>query len=313
MKLFYSDQFRLPLPGSHSFPQPKYALLRERVLSDSRMPPIEMIPAPPAADDQVLLVHDADYLLRLKEGRITEKEMRRIGFPWSPELVARSWQTVGGTIMACRAALEEGLAMNLGGGTHHAFRDHGQGFCVLNDVGIAARVMQQESRARKIVILDCDVHQGNGTAKIFEKDASVFTFSIHGARNFPSHKEQSDLDVALPNGADDRLFLSELQSALELVFTMAQANLAIYIAGADPYEDDRFGRMALTKAGLAERDRMVLSQCRIRKLPVAVVLGGGYARQVEDIVDIHLQTIRTAAELYDQEHHGGVFRRNGET
>lgn len=277
---------------------PKYALLRQRVLDSGLFGPDELQVPIPASPEQILTVHTADYVHRVFAGLLTDKEVRRIGFPWSPEMVERSRRSVGGTIAACRAALEEGLAANLAGGTHHAYPDHGEGYCVFNDVAIASRVMQSEGRAGKIVILDCDVHQGNGTAAIFADDPSVFTFSIHGAKNFPFHKEQSDLDVALPDGSDDQAFLEALQPALIQSLELSDADLAIYIAGADPFAGDRLGRMALTKAGLLQRDRMVFEACREWELPVVVVMGGGYARQVEDVADIHFQTIQLAKQFH---------------
>jgi acetoin utilization deacetylase AcuC-like enzyme len=250
-----------------------------------------------ASEDHLRLAHDDAYVGRVLAGALSVKEIRRIGLPWSPELVARCRRTVGGTISACRAALVEGLAVNLAGGTHHAFSDHGQGYCILNDVAIAARVMQHEGLAKRIVIVDCDVHQGNGTAAIFQGDESVFTFSIHGAKNSPFLKEQSDLDVALPDRVDDEPYLDELEHGLEMALSSADADLAIYLAGADPFAGDTLGRLSLSKAGLSRRDRLALSRCRSAGLPVAVVMAGGYARVIADTVDIHLETVRVAGEL----------------
>jgi acetoin utilization deacetylase AcuC-like enzyme len=298
MKIYYSDHLLVPLPQGHRFPMPKYALLHQR-LREAHLPQVELLPAEPATDEQLLLVHDREYLDKVIQGALSEKELRRIGFPWSPELVIRSRYSVGGTICTCRAALQEGYAANLAGGTHHAYPDHGEGYCVFNDVAVAARVLQAERRARRVVILDLDVHQGNGTAAIFANDPTVFTFSVHGAKNFPFHKEVSDLDIALPDGSDDAVFLEAVQSGLPRALKQAEADLAIYIAGADPYLDDRLGRLAMTKEGLAERDRLVLEQCRSYGLPVAVVMGGGYARQVDDVVDIHMQTMRLLAQMAD--------------
>jgi acetoin utilization deacetylase AcuC-like enzyme len=223
--------------------------------------------------------------------------MRRIGFPWSPEMVERSRRSSGATIAACRAALAEGVAVNLAGGTHHAFRDHGEGFCVFNDSAIAARAMQAEGRARRVVILDCDVHQGNGTASILAGDPTVFTFSIHGSNNFPFHKERSDLDIELPDGTGDTAYLAVLEDGVCRALALANADLAIYLAGADPYVGDRLGKMALTMEGLAARDRIVLDLCYGARIPTAVTMAGGYAKNVEDIVAIHLQTVRIAAEI----------------
>jgi acetoin utilization deacetylase AcuC-like enzyme len=212
-------------------------------------------------------------------------------------MVERSRRSVGGTIAACRAALEEGLAANLAGGTHHAYADHGEGYCVFNDAAVALLVMQSEGRIRRAVILDCDVHQGNGSAAIFAEDPSVFTFSIHGAKNFPFHKEQSDLDIALPDGSGDEVFLEALRGGLEQALERSEADLAIYIAGADPFLGDRLGRLGMTMEGLARRDRMVLSDCRLAGLPVVIVMGGGYSKRVEDTVAIHFQTIQIAVNF----------------
>ena len=300
MKAFYSDHLLVPLPAGHRFPMPKYARLHQRV-AEARLPGVELTASAPASDEQLLRVHNAEYLKRSLCGELTEREMRRIGFPWSPELVVRSRYAVGGTIDASRAALSDGLAVNLAGGTHHAYPDHGEGYCVFNDVAVAARAMQAEHRAVRIVILDCDVHQGNGTAVIFAADPTVFTFSVHGAKNFPFHKEQSDLDIALPDGSGDEVFLEAVRVGVTRGVELAQADLAIYIAGADPFVGDRLGRLAMTKAGLAERDRWVLGYCCQRGLPVAVVMGGGYARQAEDVVDIHQQTVRVAAQFAAQQ------------
>ncbi|OGO34518.1 MAG: deacetylase [Chloroflexi bacterium RBG_16_57_11] len=296
MKIFFSDHLLVPLPEGHRFPMPKYALLHHAVVT-AHLPGVELQPAEPASDDQLLLVHNADYVDKLINGRLSEKELRRIGFPWSPELVVRSRYSVGGTICTCQSALEEGYAANLAGGTHHAYPDHGEGYCVFNDVAVATRVLQVERLASRVVILDLDVHQGNGTAAVFNGDPTVFTFSVHGAKNFPFHKEHSDLDLALPDGSDDDVFLEAVTSGLPRALQRAQADLAIYIAGADPYTEDRLGRLSITKQGLVERDRIVFEQCRAIGLPVAVVMGGGYALEVSDVVDIHLQTIKLAAQM----------------
>ena len=296
MKVFYSDHLLVPLPAGHRFPMPKYARLHQCV-TEAKLPGVELTKSAPASDEQLLRVHAAEYLRRFLYGELTEREMRRIGFPWSPELVIRSRYAVGGTVDACRAALSDGLAINLAGGTHHAYPDHGEGYCALNDVAVATRAVQAERLAYRVVILDCDVHQGNGTALIFAGDPTVFTFSVHGAKNFPFHKEHSDLDIALPDASGDDAFLEAVRCGVSRAVQLAEADLAIYIAGADPFVGDRLGRLAMTKAGLAERDRWVLEHCCQQGLPVAVVMGGGYARQVEDVVEIHLQTVRLAAQL----------------
>ena len=301
MKVFYSDHFVLPLPEGHRFPMVKYSMLRERVAKAGVCGPGEMRVPRPVSDAEILRSHEECYLRRVVDGTLTEKEMRRIGFPWSERMVERSRRASGGTLGACLAALEEGFAANLAGGTHHAFADRGEGYCVFNDSAIAARAVQAEGLVERVVVVDTDVHQGNGTAMILGGDPSVFTFSIHGARNFPFRKEKSDLDVALPDGADDGEYLDALEGALEKALDRSGAQLAIYLAGADPYEDDRLGRLRVSKEGLAERDRLVLESCRERGIPVAVTMAGGYAREVDDTVDIHFQSIERAATLLDME------------
>ena len=224
----------------------------------------------------------AAYLQRVVSGELAAEEQRRIGFPWSPQMVERSRRSSGATLAAARAALEEGVGVNLAGGTHHAFRDRGEGYCVFNDSAIAALTLQAEGRVRRVVILDCDVHQGNGTAAILAGDPSVFTFSIHAANNFPFEKEASDLDIELPDGTGDRDYLQALEKGVCRALSAAQADLAIYLAGADPFEGDRLGRLKLTKSGLAARDRMVFELCHASGVPVAVTMAGGYARRIED-------------------------------
>jgi acetoin utilization deacetylase AcuC-like enzyme len=300
LKVFYTDHFVLPLPPEHRFPMQKYALLRQRVAESGLIAPEDMYVPHAATDVEITRAHAPDYLRRVQSGALTPQEIRRIGFPWSPEMVERSRRSSGATIEACRAALEDGFAANLAGGTHHAFHDCGQGFCIFNDSAVAARAMQAEGRAQRIIIIDCDVHQGNGTAAILAGDPTIFTFSIHGAKNFPFHKERSDLDVELDDGADDATYRAALQQGLQQALDLAQAELAIYLAGADPFTGDRLGRLALSKAGLAERDCLVFDYCQMAGLPVAITMAGGYAPQIEDIVDIHFQTIRAAAERQRQ-------------
>ena len=300
MKAFYSDHFVLPLPEGHRFPMVKYSMLRERVAAAGICEPGELRVPRPVSDAEILRAHESDYLRRVVDGTLTQKEMRRIGFPWSERMIERSRRASGGTVGACLAALEDGFAANLAGGTHHAFADRGEGYCVFNDSAIAARAVQAEGLVERVVVVDTDVHQGNGTAAILRGDASVFTFSIHGAGNFPFHKEESDLDVALPDGADDGGFLEALERGLERALDTSEAQLAIYLAGADPYEGDRLGRLSVTKDGLAGRDRLVLESCRERGIPVAVTMAGGYARDVKDTVDIHFRSIERAASLMNR-------------
>ncbi len=295
MLAFYSDTFVLPLPPEHRFPMTKYRLLRERLIAEAVIAPGDLRLADAATDAQITRAHDSEYLYRVQHGLLTALEIRRIGFPWSLDMVERSRRSSGATIAACRAALMDGVAVNLAGGTHHAFRDHGEGYCVFNDSAIAARALQDEGRVRRVVILDCDVHQGNGTAAILAGDSTVFTFSVHGAKNFPFHKEISDLDVELPDGTLDADYLSAVEEGARRAIAVSGADIAIYLAGADPFALDRFGRMKVSKAGLAERDRIVFGLCHAAGLPVAVSMAGGYAPDVADIVDIHTATVRIAA------------------
>jgi acetoin utilization deacetylase AcuC-like enzyme len=275
----------------------KYAMLREQLLAERIVAPEAMHVPPAASDADILRAHDASYLWRVQRGELTPHEIRRIGFPWSPELVERSRRSSGATIAACRAALTDGCAANLAGGTHHACRDHGEGYCVFNDSVIAARALQHAGQARCVAVIDCDVHQGNGTAAICADDPSIFTLSLHGAKNFPFRKEQSDLDIALDDGVADDVYLDALWRGVHAALEQARPDLAIYVSGADPFVGDRLGRLALSKAGLAERDRIVLHYCRTAGIPVAISMAGGYARQVQDTVDIHVQTVRVAVEM----------------
>jgi acetoin utilization deacetylase AcuC-like enzyme len=295
VRLFYADHYVLPLPAGHRFPMEKYARLRERVVSENVAPPDQLHAPRAATEEELCRAHDPRYVRRVSDGELTPAEIRRIGFPWSPEMVERSRRSSGATLEACRAALEEGVAVNLAGGTHHAFADRGEGYCIFNDSAIAARAMQAEGRAERVLVVDCDVHQGNGTASIFADDPTVFTFSIHGARNFPLRKEKSDLDVELPDGVEDEAYLSHLAPALAEAISRCRPDLAIYVSGADPYAGDRLGRLSLSREGLAERDRVVFAALRGAGVSVAVTMAGGYARDIDDTVAIHLQTVRAAA------------------
>lgn len=288
----------LPLPEGHRFPMRKYALLRERVQAAGWVPRHVLVEPEAASDTELLRAHDPRYVQRVRNGELDAAEIRRIGFPWSQEMVERSRRSAGATIAACRSALEDGCGVNLAGGTHHAHRAYGAGYCVFNDSAVAARAMQAEGRVRRVAVIDCDVHQGDGTAAILAHDDSVFTFSIHGARNFPFRKEAGDLDIELPDGTGDDAYLATLEQALHQLFERFAADLAIYLAGADPYRDDRLGRLALTKEGLLARDRLVLKTCRRAGLPVAITMAGGYARRIEDTVDIHFGTVRLAAGMF---------------
>jgi len=269
----------------------KYARLRERIRDRGED---ELLVPDAATDADLERVHDRDWVGRVVSGALTREEVRRIGFPWSQGLVERSRRSVGGTIGAARAALADGVSANLAGGTHHAFADRGEGFCVFNDVAVATRALQAEGRARTIAVLDLDVHQGNGTAAIFRGDDTVFTLSVHGANNFPFRKEEGDLDMELPDGTSDDAFLDTVERGVRAALERG-SDLAFYLAGADPFEGDRLGRLAVTKAGLAARDEIVFERCARAGVPVAVVMSGGYAREVTDTVDIHEATIRAAS------------------
>ena len=298
MLIFYADHFVLPLPAGHRFPMQKYGRLRERVAA-GLVPPHELRVPEAATDEQLGRVHTADYIHRVANGLLSEGEVRRIGFPWSPQMVERSRRSAGATIEASRAAFSSGVAVNLAGGTHHAFADRGEGFCIFNDVAVAVRAMQAEGRAMRCAVIDCDVHQGNGTASIFRDDEDVFTFSVHGASNFPFEKEASDLDLALPDRAGDAEFLDAVRTGLEAALAH-EPDLVFYLAGADPWEGDRLGRLAVTRDGLAERDRLVLEGCAAAGVPVALVMSGGYAADVDDIVAIHYTTVERAAEVSER-------------
>jgi len=298
VKLFYTDQFVLPLPEGHRFPITKYARLRQRAQQSGLFSADAFLTPPAATDQQPALAHDPEYVRRVVCGDLTPREIRRIGFPWSPELVERSRRSTGATLAAARTALDGEVAANLAGGTHHAMSDTGEGFCVFNDAAVTARVLQEEGNVHRVVVLDCDVHQGNGTAQITRGDDSIFTLSIHGQKNFPLRKFASDLDIALPDGTSDAEYLDALEKAVSLAIERSRPNLAIYLAGADPYKQDRFGRLALTKSGLAERDRFVLESCREAGIPVAIAMAGGYSPDVDEIVDIHLQTLKIALDLF---------------
>lgn len=297
MHLFYTDHFELPLPDGHRFPMSKYRLLRQRIV-ETPLHHDDLLLVPPAASDaQLCLAHDRAYVERVRDGLLTEAEIRRIGFPWSPAMVERSRRSSGATLAAARMALQYRVAVNLAGGTHHAMTDAGEGYCVFNDAAVTIRTLLHENVIRTAAVIDCDVHQGNGTAQILGQDKNVFTFSIHGEKNFPLRKTSSHLDIDLPDGTNDDEYLQALTQGLEQVFASNRYDLVIYLAGADPFVGDRLGRLHLTKPGLQRRDELVLGYCRELKLPVAIAMAGGYAPNVNDIVDIHAQTIGTAKEI----------------
>lgn len=297
MDAFYSDQFVLPLPAGHRFPMQKYALLRRALAGDSRQ--INLLSAPLATLAQLELVHTSDYVEAIETGAVAAAVMREIGFPWSTQLAQRARRSVGATLAATQSALQTGLAANLAGGTHHAYADKGGGFCVFNDVAVAARVAQRCVQAAgrdtlQIAVIDLDVHQGNGTAHIFQGDPSVFTLSLHGEKNFPLRKEASDLDIGLPDGCADADYLAALEDALAQVDQRFRPELVYYLAGVDPFEKDRLGRLSLSAAGLAARDQRVFDWCWAHQAPVVMVMAGGYATDVQETVQLQLNTFRVA-------------------
>ena len=311
MRAFHSDRFVLPLPPGHSFPISKYRLLREAV--EAHLPEIRVDEAIPATDGELALAHEPEWIDAVAQGTLSAAQQREIGFPWSPTMVERSRRSVGASIAAARAALlhGEGVAANLAGGTHHAYAHKGSGYCVLNDVAVAARLMQAEWHRLhrgergllRVWVIDLDVHQGNGTASIFRDDPSVFTLSLHGAKNFPFRKEASDLDVELPDGCTDAPYLQALDTALEAAWDrqkQAVPGLAFYLAGADPHENDRLGRLKLTSAGLAARDQRVLDFLSDRRIPVALSMAGGYGRDLAVTVEVQRQTLALAYRAWQR-------------
>ena len=292
-----SAKYTFPLPAGHRFPIAKYALLRERVLAEGIVAPEDLHDPARVSRDDLLLVHTSDYVDRFTLGRLTRDEERRLGFPWSEALVERSYRAAGGTIEAARHALGAGVAMNLAGGTHHAFPSHGEGFCVFNDVAIAIRVLQRDGLIERAAIVDLDVHQGNGTHAVFAGDARVYTFSMHGQRNYPFHKVAGCLDIELADRTDDDEYLSLLSGALPKVLAAADADIVVYLAGADPLVHDRLGRLAVTFDGLARRDVLVLEQCAEVGLPVVVTIAGGYSDPIDRTVSAHVATARIASRF----------------
>jgi acetoin utilization deacetylase AcuC-like enzyme len=297
MQVFYADQFVLPLPLGHRFPMGKYRLLRDRLAAE--LPDIRLMPAEPATDGELGLVHMPAYIQGIADGSVDPRILREIGFPWSSAMAERARRSVGATIAACRTALREGVAANIAGGTHHAHADRGGGFCVFNDAAVAARLMQAEHArhtrgALRVAIIDLDVHQGNGTARIFRGDPGVFTLSLHGQKNFPFRKEPGDLDVDLPDGTGDDAYLQALERALDELAHRFDAQLVIYLAGADPHEGDRLGRLKLTWDGLEERDRRVFDWAWQRGVPLAFAMAGGYGHRIEDTVQAQVNTFAVA-------------------
>ena len=313
MKAFYADHFVLPLPAGHRFPMAKYKLLRDRLAQE--LPGVQMLQAPAASDGELALVHSPAYIDAIAQGTLAASAQREIGFPWSAAMAERARRSAGATVAAARISLglvpgsrPESVAANLAGGTHHAYADRGSGFCVFNDAAVAARLMQAEHARRyrherhplQVAVIDLDVHQGNGTARIFSLDRSVFTLSLHGEKNFPFRKEASDLDVALPDGCTDAAYLQALEHALEELDRRFEPGLVLFLAGADPFEGDRLGRLALSYDGLEARDRRVFDWAWQRRIPLAFSMAGGYGVKIEETVQVQVNTYRVALEYWQR-------------
>lgn len=296
-KLFYSPYYYADIGENHVFPIRKFELVKELLLKEGTLTENEIVAPEAAKTEDLLLVHTEDYISRLVGGNLTQKEIRKLGLPWSESLVRRSFHAISGTINAARFALQDGISSNLAGGTHHAYPDRGEGFCVLNDVAVAIRVLQREKLAEKFLIVDCDVHQGNGTAFIFQNSPEVFTFSMHGAKNYPLFKEVSDLDIELPDKTGDTEFLETLEQALPRVF-LHDPDIIFYLGGADPFENDKLGRLSLAKQGLMKRDEMVLEFAKTKDVPIVTTMSGGYAADINDTVEIHANTIRAVKKVF---------------
>lgn len=296
-RLFYSPYYYADIGEGHVFPIRKFELVRDKLLAEGTIEPDEIFEPSPAEVEDLLLAHTDDYISRLQNGTLTAKEIRRLGLPWSRSLVRRSFLAVSGTINAARWALGSGIASNLAGGTHHAYPDRGEGFCVLNDLAVAIRVLQREHLANHFQIIDCDVHQGDGTAFIFRDSPEVFTFSMHGAKNYPLFKQASKLDIELPDNTSDDEYLSTLDEALHRI-AVHDAEAIFYLAGADPYQNDKLGRLSLTIPGLMQRDEMVLEFARDRGIPIVTTMSGGYATEISDTVEIHCNTIRAVRRIF---------------
>jgi acetoin utilization deacetylase AcuC-like enzyme len=298
VQVFYTPRYYADIGQGHIFPIRKFELVRDKLLTEGTLHPEEIVEPAPAPLEDVLLVHTQDYVSRLCSGDLTPKEIRRLGLPWSESLVRRSFYAVGGTLAATAAALNDGYSSNLAGGTHHSFADRGEGFCVLNDVAIAIRALRVRTLVQRAAIVDCDVHQGNGTATIFGKDNDTFTFSMHGANNYPLFKANSTLDVELPDGTTDAAYLETLTAYLPQVF-QSNPEIVFYLAGADPYKGDKLGRLALSIDGLRERDAYVLRECFAREIPIVTVMSGGYGKDINDTIEIHCNTIRMVKEIFE--------------
>jgi acetoin utilization deacetylase AcuC-like enzyme len=299
MFALYSDHYSIELPVNHPFPIQKYRLIREQLVAAGTLGPEDLLEPTLVEPTDVRLVHTDEYWGQLTTGTLTASAVRRVGLPWSEALVRRSRASVQGTLTAARIAIRDGAAINLAGGTHHAFPDRGEGFCVLNDIAIAIRCLQRDAWMQRMAVIDCDVHQGNGTAAIFANEPDVYTFSIHGANNFPLAKVPGSLDIGLPDGTGDEEYLRVLETSVRRILAEFRPGLVFYLAGADPHERDRLGRLRLTHDGLRQRDEFVLQACRDAGIPVAITLGGGYGQNILDTVEAHCNTVRAARAVFD--------------
>ena len=298
MRVFYSPRYYADIGDTHIFPIRKFELVRDRLLAEDTLSTDEIQEPTPAEVNDVLRVHTEDYVTRLCNGTLTPKEIRRLGLPWSESLVRRSFYAVGGSIAAAQHSLDEGYASNLAGGTHHSFPDRGEGFCVLNDVAIAIKTLRARGLIKLAAIIDCDVHQGNGTATIFSADPETFTFSMHGVNNYPLFKAQSSVDIELADGTSDETYLELLTGNFERIFSH-EPDIVFYLAGADPYVNDKLGKLSLSIEGLKKRDTVVLRECYDREIPITTVMSGGYGKEITDTVEIHCNTIRSVKEVFE--------------
>lgn len=298
-KIAFSPIYRYALPPNHRFPMMKYELLPEQLIYEGTVTEANFFSPAPIDEDTILLTHTEEYWTKLRTQQLSPKEIRAIGFPMTPQLVERGRHIAGGTIQCAEYALQHGISLNIAGGTHHAFSYKGEGFCVFNDIAIAANYLLHRRGFRRILIVDLDVHQGNGTAEIFRGEERVFTFSMHGAKNYPLRKEQSDLDIPLPDGTGDNDYLAQLRNTLPRLIEQLRPQIVFYLSGVDVLASDRLGRLSMTLAGCRERDRFVLASCQQAGIPVAVSMGGGYTNRIATIIEAHANTYRVAAELFD--------------
>lgn len=298
LKIAFHEIYKYQLPDGHRFPMMKYELLPEQLLYEGTVTEDQFFKPDMLSDEEILLTHDPEYLAKLNNQLLSDKEIRKIGFPMTPNLVQRGKHIANGTYMCAKFALEHGVSMNIAGGTHHSFTDKGEGFCLFNDIAIAANLMIKQNLATKILIVDLDVHQGNGTAQIFANNPQVYTFSMHGANNYPVRKEISDMDIGLPDKTEDALYLSTLQNILPRLIDEVQPDFIFYLSGVDIIEQDKLGRLSVSKNGCKQRDKYCFETFKTYNIPVAVSMGGGYAHKIADIIDCHANTFRLAQEIY---------------